>query len=252
MGELGSTRRYTYWSDRGVRRVADDHNINLERGWQLGFKSPAVGLAPQAELMEQPRSVLRHEIACRIESKIGQIAVEDFVTPPSARFAKGVSRVTIAPYTRWNYTKMAEPADRAVILHTRFSASDGSRIEACLFGSIDNVAGYLDCSERLAPIWSSSSTWAIEEFIENRGLKTAPIYDDDESIAVEILRVLNNEGMTGKYVFTGDASSEWFAEVYKDVVLDRGRWNLKTGPDIPEPVDRILIGAPLWVRSTGG
>jgi hypothetical protein len=130
-------------------------------------------------------------------------------------------------------------------------ASDGSRVEVCLFGSIDNVAGYLAGAMAPAPIWSSSSTWAIEEFIEHRGLKAAPVYDDDESIAVEIVRVLNNEGMTGQYVFTGDPSSEWFAEVYKDVVLDKERWHLQPGPDMLEPADRILIGAPLWIRSSG-
>jgi len=252
LGELGATRRYTYWSDRGVKRVADSNNISLERGWRLGVKFPSAGLVPQAELTEERRSVLRHEMALRIESSIGQIAVEDFVTPPPARFAKGVNRVTFSVYRRWNYTESADSEKKAVILHTRFAASDGSRIEACLFGSIDNVAGHLGGSESLAAVWSSSSTWAIEEFIENRGLKTAAIYDDDESIAVEILRVLNNEGMTDKYVFTADASSEWFAEVYKDVVLDKSRWDLRPGSDLPEPVDRILIGAPLWVRSISG
>jgi hypothetical protein len=100
-------------------------------------------------------------------------------------------------------------------------------------------------------MWSSSSYWVIEKFINNRGTKPAPIYDDPESIAVEILRVFNNEGMTGKYVFNTFASAEWFAEVYHDVELDKTRWNLTPGRDIPEPVDRIVVGAPLWVRSNG-
>lgn len=119
------------------------------------------------------------------------------------------------------------------------------------FGSIDNCAGYLHGDEAPAPIWQSSSTFAIEEFIENRGLKDAHIYDDDESISVEILRVLNNEGMTDQYAFTAPESSEWFAEVYKDVVLDKSRWNLRPGRDLPKPVDRIIIGAPLWARTNG-
>ena len=101
-------------------------------------------------------------------------------------------------------------------------------------------------------MWSSSSTWSIEEFIANRGTESAPIYDDDESIAVEILRVFNNEGMTGKYVFNRLAEAEWFAEVYKDVELDKQRWNLRPGEELPEPVDRIVIGQPLWIRSNRG
>jgi hypothetical protein len=55
--------------------------------------------------------------------------------------------------------------------------------------------------------------------------------------------------MIGKHVFNR-VKAEWFAEVYKDVVLDKQRWqNLRPGSDVPEPVDRIVIGAPLWVRS---
>jgi hypothetical protein len=248
MGELGATRRYSYWSDRSVKRVADDNVIRLERAWRLGLRSPSAGLMPQAELTEELRGLSRHEMALRIEAAIGQPAVEDFVTPPPSNFAKGVSRVTFAAYTRWNFVDPDERGEKAAILHTRVRASDGSRVEICLFGSIDNRVGRN--TEPSAPIWQASSTWAIEEFIMNMGLKPAPIYDDDQSIAVEIVRVLNLEGMTSKYVFTAPASSEWFAQVYKDVVLDKSRWDLRPGSDWPEPVDRIIVGAPLWVRSS--
>ena len=139
---------------------------------------------------------------------------------------------------------------KAVIVHTRCVASDGSRVEICLFGSVENCAGYLSGQrDGDPPMWSSSSTWAIEEFIENLGSKPAPIYDDDQSIAVEILRTINNEGMTGRHVKRRIESAEWFAQVYKDVELDKNRWDLRPGTDIPKPVDRIVIGMPLWVRS---
>jgi hypothetical protein len=76
-----------------------------------------------------------------------------------------------------------------------------------------------------------------------------PIYDDDEEIAVEILRLINNENMTGKYVFQRFPSAEWFAQVYHDVELDKDRWHFRPGDSaVPEPVDRIVVGAPLWVR----
>jgi len=56
--------------------------------------------------------------------------------------------------------------------------------------------------------------------------------------------------MTKGKVFQRHPAAEWFAEVYKDVELDKDRWNFKQGdPDDPEPVDRIVIGAPLWVRT---
>jgi hypothetical protein len=58
--------------------------------------------------------------------------------------------------------------------------------------------------------------------------------------------------MTSRYVSQRIESAEWFAQVYKDVELDKERWNLTPGADIPEPVDRIVIGMPLWVRSKTG
>jgi hypothetical protein len=250
LGELGTIRRYSYFSDRRISDIAADNNIHLDRRWRLGFRTPALTFVPQMELIEERRAVQRHEAALRIEKAIGQLAVEDFVSPPPTAFAKGSGEVTFAAYTRWNYAKTKEkPPKKGIIIHTRVRDSDGCRVEICLFASIDNCVGYLGSSAAEAPIWSSSSTWAIEEFIEHRGTRPAPVWDDDESIAVEILSVIYSEGMIGKHVFNR-VNAEWFAEVYKDVVLDKQRWrNLRPGEDVPEPVDRIVIGAPLWVRS---
>jgi hypothetical protein len=248
LGELGSIRRYSYWSDRRVRSIATDNDIDLDRRLRFAFRSPMLGLLPQAEVTKERRAVQRHEVAQRLERAIGQLAVEDFVTPPPVAFAKGRGEVTLTAYTRWRVEKKSER--QGIIAHTRTISSDGRRVEVCLFGSIENCADYLSSSDMTAPAWSSSSTRSIEDFVACRGTKPDLIYDDDESIAVEILRVFNNEGMTGKYAFKRLRSAEWFMEVYHDVVLDKTRWNLKPGVDLPESVDRIVIGAPLWIRSS--
>jgi hypothetical protein len=198
-------------------------------------------------LAEGRRTPQYHEVAGKVERAIGQLAVEDFVTPPPAAFAKGCGEVTLATYKRWPRSKKSK--ELAVIAHTRTQASNGCRVEICLFGSIDNCTDYLPGSQADAPMWRASSELAIHEFIDNRGQKPALIYEDDESIAVEILRTINNEGMIGRYVIQRIVSTEWFVEVYKDVELDKDRWDLKPGRDIPEPADRIVIGAPLWIRS---
>jgi hypothetical protein len=251
LGELGVIRRYSYWSDRRVRDIAADNNIDLNPRWQLGFKTPLLSVLPQAEVIKERRAMQRHEVALKVEGAIGQIAVEDFVTPPPAAFVKGCSDVTFAAYTRW-YGEKKKAKRKAVMIHARTKSSNGCRVEICLFASIENCAGYLTGSEAEAPMWSSSSTPYIEEFIVNQGKERAKLYDDDESIAVEILRTINNQGMLDKYVFKRTASAEWFGEVYHDVELDKSRWTLKPGIDMPEPFDRIVIGAPLWVRSHGG
>jgi hypothetical protein len=187
-------------------------------------------------------------MALKMEREIGQRPVEDFVTPPPVGFAKGCGELTFATYRRWRSKK--KKGDKAIMMHTRTKSSSGCDVEVILFASIENCAGYLLGPQAEAPFWSSSSTGAIEEFIAHRGTQKAPIYDDDESIAVEILRVINNENMTGKYVFRRFSSAEWFAQIYHDVELDKDRWSFRHGDtDVPEPVDRIVIGAPLWVRS---
>ena len=69
LDELGAVRRYSYWSDRRVRDIAADNSIELERRWRLGFTTPALWqFAPQAQLIEDRRTVQRHEIALKIES----------------------------------------------------------------------------------------------------------------------------------------------------------------------------------------
>jgi hypothetical protein len=252
LGELGTIHRYSYWSDRRVADLAGDNAIDLRGGrWQLGFSTPALGFLPQVQATQNRKALLRHEVATKIEDSIGKIAVENFVTPPPATFVKGCTDVTFAAYTRWHGAKK-DAKRRAVIIHGRTTSSSGTRVEICLFASIEHCAGYLVGSEAEAPMWSSSSTGIIEEFIANKGKRPAGLYDDDESISVEILRTIFNQGMLGKSVFKRLHSAEWFAEVYKDVELEKGRWNLRVGSDIAEPVDRIVIGAPLWVRSSTG
>jgi hypothetical protein len=100
VGELGTIRRYAYWSDRRVRSIAADNEIDLDRRLRLTLRSPMLGLLPQAEVTKERKAVQRHEVAQRVERAVGQLAVQDFVTPPSAAFARGCGKVTFAAYTR--------------------------------------------------------------------------------------------------------------------------------------------------------
>jgi hypothetical protein len=243
LGELGTIRRYPYWSERRIREIAAHNSVSLDPRWRVLLRTPALALVPQAEFSRERRDSQHHEVAVMTERAIGQLAVQEFVTPPPAAFAKGCGEITFGIYK-------TQDGDKAVILHTRTVSSTGCRVEVILFGSIENCAGYQRGSEVKAGYWRASSAWAIEEFIEHRGTEPAPIYDDDESIAVEILRVINMEGMTQGKAFRRFPEAEWLAEVYKDVELDKDRWHFWPGDKaVPEPVDRIVIGAPLWVRT---
>jgi hypothetical protein len=247
MSARTSVRRYLYWSDRRIRHIAEDNDIRLGRKISWSISTPSLPFLPLVGASGERRNLSRHAIAVRMEDAIGIHAVSDFVIPPKAAFAKGWGDMTFASYTPW----YGRPKKKAALLHTRTVCSDGSRVDVTLFGSMENCADYLAGSKPEAPMWSSSSTRDIERFIASQGIRNDSQYGDDESIAVEIVRTINTQGMANKYVFEHAKSVEWFAQVYHDVQLTRDRWQFSPGsPDMPEPTDRIVIAAPLWVRTT--
>src|SRR6266545_3242423 len=90
-------RRYAYWSDRRIRQIAADNDIPLERRfrWTPRLKVPFIG---ELEVAEERRTLYRNEMARRVEEAIGELAVGDFVTPPSVRFAKGTGRIVFSQF----------------------------------------------------------------------------------------------------------------------------------------------------------
>ncbi len=72
MGELGTIRRYSYWSDRRIRSIAADNEIDLDRRLRIALRSPVLGLLPQAEVTKERKAVQHHEVALRLEGAIGQ------------------------------------------------------------------------------------------------------------------------------------------------------------------------------------
>ncbi|MGW5667081.1 hypothetical protein [Micromonospora sp. NPDC003776] len=248
MGERGDSVRYAYWSDRRVRSIAVDDGINIDPRWKTKialFKIPL--LQTGIDLEREPRTLHRKEVAGRIERAIGDLAVEDFVTPPPVRYARGIGRVEFSHF-------VCEEQDR-VVLGVRTVASDGTRVAICLFGSRDNVAGFMGPHDPVASGWSSSAMWSIMRWLAERCAASSLRHDDPQSISVEAMKIAFDQGFTRDsreatdqpwsrgYTFGDAADAEWFAEIYSDVVLDMDRWSLD------EPVDRILVGAPLWVRT---
>jgi hypothetical protein len=245
-------RRYAYWSDRRIRQIAVDNDLSLERRlrWTSKIKIPFVG---ELEVGEDGRALRRNEIARRIEDVIGELAVADFVTPPPVRFAKGVGRISFSEFVGV-YTVNA-----GIVAHTSVSSSDGHRVEVCMFGSVDNMAGYAGAHDRTTGGWVSSAAPAVYAFLESCGTVNRSQWDDPESISVEALKIATRQGITpgsehGKpwtrgFTLSHADDSEWVAEIYTDVVLDKSRWSFDW--DFDEPVDRIMIGAPLWIRTPG-
>jgi hypothetical protein len=260
MGELGVIRSYAYWSNRRIRDIASANGIALERRVSWKAKTASIPLIGSLEFAQEARTLDRAEVARRIETAIGDLAVQDFVTPPPVAFAKGVGRVEFA--------QLAGVAEKrqGVVMYTNTRSSTGVRVDVCLFGSLENTADYADyvggCDQPPAG-WSSSAAQTIARYIQSRGTINNSQWDDPESLAVEALKIATEQGMTGTWDehenkpwtrgFTlGHATeSEWFAQIYSDVVLDKDRWTFHRDGGISPDVDRILIGAPLWVRTPG-
>ncbi|WP_319462473.1 hypothetical protein [Micromonospora sp. RTP1Z1] len=231
-----------------MRSIADDDGINIDPRWKTKislFKIPVVQTG--FDLEREPRTLHRREIASRIERAIGDLAVEDFVTPPPVRYAKGIGRI--------EFSHFVNEEQKRVVLGVRSIASDGTRVAVCLFGSRDNVAGFMGPLDPVASGWSSSAMWSVSEWLAAGCGESSLLHDDQQSISVEAMKIAFEQGFTQEsrnasdrpwtrgYTFADATDSEWFAEIYSDVVLDKDRWSLD------EPVDRILVGAPLWVRT---
>ena len=255
MGELGTIRRYYYWSDRRIREIAADNDITLTTRWPWNYRTPSIPWVGQVEIGEPQRNLRRNEIANKLESAIGLHAVEDLITPPPARFTKGSGHIEFARFIS------SYAGNEGAIMHARKISSLGQRADICLFGSMDNFAGYIQQADYNPSGWTSSAWHAIDELLETHGRKNTSQWDDEESRAVEALKIALGQGITthvGKHKdrpetrgFTiGNAEdTEWMAEIYVDVELTKDRWNFS--PADPEfGAERILIGAPLWIRTT--
>ncbi|NEB88959.1 hypothetical protein G3I43_33060 [Streptomyces anulatus] len=94
-----------------------------------------------------------------------------------------------------------------------------------------------------------------------RGTENTWQWDDDQSRAVEALKTAVRQGeqhggehdgrhWTRGYTLGHDRQAQWCAEVYADVVLDDSRWANDLAVDLGlNDVHRIVIGAPLWIRT---
>ena len=243
---------YLYWSERRVTEIASDNGIRL--GDRLNWTVKAAPQGIGAEVASRDRAELsRRERALKIEKAIGSKAASIFDLPPRTRFAKGVGRVDIARFIG------GPERDKGAMFHVRTTSSRGQRVDLVLFGSMDNFPGQiLRSSDAPEAGWYSSAWHAIAELLESRGTRNTSQWDDPESLSVEVLNLALHQGSTGTegdhegrpwtrgYTLAHADDSEWFAQIYTDVVLTERRWNLRGNMS---GAQRILVGAPVWLRT---
>ncbi|WP_329350210.1 hypothetical protein OG226_26360 [Streptomyces sp. NBC_01261] len=252
MMRSGHAGSYLYWSERRVAEVASDNGIKLDGqpNWTLKAALQGIGV----EVGNGNRGDLtRREKAGKIEKHIGAQAASALDKPPPARFAKGAGQIHIARFLG------GPERDKGAMFHIRTTSSAGQHIDLVLFGSMDNFPGrILRPADAPEAGWFSSAWHAVAELLESRGTRNTSQWDDPEQLSVEALNIALNQGSTGTeeehedrpwtrgYTLAHTDDSEWFTQIYTDVLLTESRWHL-SGNMLG--AQRIIVGAPVWIRT---
>lgn len=96
----------------------------------------------QFEVRRDRRTLRRHEVARRVQTAIGSHATTDFLAHP-ARFATGTSRLSFCEFAG------VSVVNKGVIVHTSLRTDAGQLVEVCLFGSVENLAGYVGAGDQI-------------------------------------------------------------------------------------------------------
>lgn len=250
MGELGGAQKYLYWANRRVFQWLEDTNASIPERPLWKLKTPHFGVLPTIEVTSGKGRTTKADLADIFQRTFGQRIVSDLSSPVPIEFAKGVGRVTFGEFVSDGIP------ERALIYTAVPLGKENSQasVAVCLFGSLENYADFVieAGTQRGYGCWTSSAAPDVLHFLRGREPEDMVICRSKEDFAREAVVVCCNQGETGPYSdsrkgynrkFTyGETRevSEWCAEIYLDVDLS----------DNPENGhSRVLIGAPLWVRT---
>ncbi|MFE4089218.1 hypothetical protein [Streptomyces sp. YIM B13502] len=242
--------------------MIDDNGIRLGSRIKTALN---LGLAGNGvSLVGRDQENTTFDVAEKLKKKLRKSVITDFSTPASGRLIQGAGHTEVAEFQMWGYPQH-RLRQRTAVIHTQAVTREG-RVDLCLFGSLKNLRGFAVPEEDPVGGWTSSAAPMIEEFIALRGAEVSTgtgreFPFDEEQLAVEILKVALSQGIyadpsdhlgrpeTRAYTMLGCDATEYVALIYRDVVLTAGRWDFRVEPEL-EGVHRILIGAPLWMRTT--
>jgi hypothetical protein len=259
MGELGGTVEYLYWSARRTSRFIEDNSLSVEPVTRT-LTSPSFGWLPTFSRSETSANGKRPQIARTIERSLGKIAVTSFGAPGPIQYAKGTSTVVFGRFVTWG--KRTRPTRRPAVIFTSmdYDRRDRDSVAVCLFGSMDNFPEYVQSAGPgyAGDGWISSSAPAVYDFIKSHGKEYCFPCETPEEMASNALWVADGQGIylpgsecdygtvrPWKRSFTyGDSDkAQWLAQIYLDVDL------VASGLDREDGFRRILVGAPLWIRT---
>jgi hypothetical protein len=226
--------------------------------------SPSVGWLPTFSRSKTSTSRTRPQIAKAIEDALGKIAVTRFDAPAPIQYAKGTNLVVFSKFMHATSPRENQPT--TIFTMADYSRRNRESVAVCLFGSMENYPEYIQgVDPNVNGGWSSSAAPTVFKFIKSHGrnLGTPPFGGTPGEIAADAFQICvsqgghvrNSRGMHNPWMrgYTyGDAKqAQWLAQVY----LDMRREEIEAeGIDLNDyvynfPVTRILIGAPLWIRT---
>jgi hypothetical protein len=246
-------RKYLYFSERRVRSWLDGSGVATRPSSSREITTPNLGnVVPSVKWTRVDEAQAGSCLAELFERTFDDWIVRDLGSPGPIRFAVGTGIVNFGEF-------VDDVTAKRALIHVDVNVDDRARrVAICMFGSLENYAEFIprstDPSPRLEHGWTSSAAPDIERFLSTRNVDGVVIRDR-EDLAREAVRVVLFQGDRGPYTdasrgynrsFTyGETNryAEWCAEIYEDVSLG------DTGGGAEEGYDRVLIGAPMWVRT---
>ena len=246
-------RKYLYFSERRVRSWLDDSGVATRPPLSREVTTPNFGnVAPSVKWTRVGEARPGSYLTELFERKLGDWIVRDLGSPGPIRFAAGTGIVNFGEF-------VDDVTAKRALMHVDANVEDrAGRVAVCLFGSLENYAESIprstDPSPRLEHGWTSSAAPDIERFLSTRSVDGVVI-KDREDLAREAVRVVLFQGERGPGTgahkgynrsFTygeTNRSAEWCAEIYDDIDLGDTRAGAEEG------FDRVLVGAPMWVRT---
>jgi len=245
-------KHYPYWSKRLVEEAADDYRVSLRRrplSFSFGFKGA------QAAFGEGRTELFRAEVEDRLIRVLPVEPDRSFATSVSPVYAAGTGRVEMGRFRAWPNETFTAYA------HVRVDEGNGQTVDVCLFGSMHNYTSWVRGVDQSPAGWISSSAPDIVALLESAGQTNllADDAEDYEPIAVEALKVVTGQGIwahseahnglpeSRAYTLGYANPARWCVRIYLDVMLTEDRWLHMDELGNPR---RILVGAPLWIRTS--
>jgi hypothetical protein len=196
VAQRGKTVTYLYWSERRTGKFLEDNGIELPSvTYSIG--TPGFKALPTFSKSTTRKGALRPQVASRIERKLGQSAVTAFESPGPISYAKGTGSMVFGEFRTFSVD--TEGRQPAVI----FTAGDYGRergsVAICLFGSMDNFAGYIQkAGARYPDGWYSSDAPYVFQFLQSGALpgRVTPEYMAMSALTIAISQ--GNNPYTGQ------------------------------------------------------